>query len=54
MKTAKRYIFDVKMGLHQASPISPLLCIIIIMDVLTSEIDTEPHWAMLLAEDIVM
>ena len=45
---------DVKVGLHQGSAISPLLFIItiIIMDVLVSEIDTEPPWAMLFANDL--
>ena len=42
-----------KMGLHQGSAISPLL-FIIITDVLASEIDTEPPWAMLFAHDLVM
>ena len=45
--------FNVKVGLHQGSAISPLL-FIIIMDVLTSEIDTEPPWAMLFADDLVL
>ena len=41
------FVFD------QGSAISPLL-FIIIMDVLASEIDTEPPWAMLFADDLVM
>ena len=47
--------FDVKVGLHQGSAISPLhiIIIIIIMDDLTSEIDTEPP-AMLFADDLVL
>ena len=39
--------------LHQGSATSPLL-FIIIMDVLASEIDTEPPWAMLFADDLVL
>ena len=42
--------FNVKVGLHQGSAISPLL-FINIMDVLASEIDTEPPWAMLFADE---
>ena len=45
--------FNVKVGLHQGSAISPLL-VIIIMDVLASEIDKEPPWAMLFADDLVL
>ena len=45
--------FNVKVGLHQGSAISPLL-FIIIMDVLASEIDKEPTWAMLFADDLVL
>ena len=45
--------FNVKVGLHQGSAISPLL-FIIIMDVLASEIDKEPHWAMLFTDDLVL
>ena len=41
-----------KVGLHQGSAISPLL-FIIINDVIASEIDTEPHWAMLFTDDLV-
>ena len=41
------------MGLHHGSAISPLL-FIIIMDVLASEIDTKPSWAMLFADDLVL
>ena len=45
--------FNVKVGLHQGSAISPLL-FIIIMDVLASEIDTEPPRAMLFADDLIL
>ena len=51
--TEYRY-FKVKVGLHQGSAISPLLFFIIIMDVLASEIDKEPPWAMLFADDLVL
>ena len=42
-----------KAGLHQGSAISHLH-FIIIMDVLGSEIDKEPPWAMLFAVDLVL
>ena len=45
--------FNVKVGLHQGSAISPLL-FVIIMDVLASEIDKEPPWAMLFADDLIL
>ena len=45
--------FKVKVRLHQGSAISPLL-FIIIMDVLASEIDREPPWTMLFADDLVL
>ncbi len=45
--------FNVDVGLHEGSAISPLL-FNIVMDVLASEIDTEPQWAMLFADDLVM
>ena len=45
--------FNVKVGLHHGSAISALL-FIIIMDVLAFEIDKEPPWAMLFADDLVM
>ena len=43
--------FEVKVGLHQGSAISPLL-FIIIMDVLAEE--ARPPWAMLFADDLVL
>ena len=45
--------FNVKVGLHQGSAISPRL-FIITMDVFASEIDTEPPWAMLFADNLVL
>ena len=45
--------FNVKVGVHQGSAISPLI-FISIMDVLASEIDIEPPWAMLFADDLVL
>ena len=45
--------FNVKVGLHQGSAISSLL-FVIIMGVLASEIDKEPPWAMLFADDLVL
>ena len=45
--------FNVKGELHQGSAISPLF-FVVIMDVLASEIDTEPLWAMLFADDLVL
>ena len=42
--------FEVKVGLHQGSAVSPLL-FIIIMDVLAEEAITKPSWAMLFADD---
>ncbi len=52
-KEGNTQYFNVNVGLHQGSAISPLL-FIIIMDVLASEIDTEPHWVMLFADDLVL
>ena len=45
--------FEVKVGLHQGSALSPLL-FIIIMDVLAEEARTTPPWAMLFADDLVL
>ena len=42
-----------KVGLHQGSAISPLL-FIITMDVLAKEARTNPPWAMLFADDLVL
>ena len=44
--------FEVKVGLHQGSALSPLL-FIIIMDVLAEEARTKPPWAMLFADDLI-
>ena len=41
------------MGLHQGSALSPLL-FIIIMDVLTENIEKDPPWAMMFADDLVL
>ena len=45
--------FEVKVGLHRGSALSPLL-FIIIMDVLAEEARTKPPWAMLFADDLVL
>ena len=45
--------FEVKVGLHQGSALSPLL-FVIIMDVLADEARTKPPWAMLFADDLVL
>ena len=45
--------FEVKVGLHQGSALSPLL-FIIIMGVLAEEARTKPPWAMLFADDLVL
>ena len=45
--------FNIKVGLHQGSTLSPLLCIII-MDVLASSIQRDQPCAMLFADDLVL
>ena len=45
--------FAIEVGLHQGSALSPLL-FIIIMDVLTENIENDPPWAMIFTEDMVL
>ncbi len=45
--------FNIEVGLHQGSTLSPLR-FIIIMDVLASSIQRDPPWAMLFADDLVI
>ena len=45
--------FEVKVGLHQGTALSPLL-FILIMDVLAKEARSKPPWAMLFADDLVL
>ena len=45
--------FEVKVGLHQGSALSPLL-FIIIMDVISQEVGRRPPHAMLFADDLVL
>ena len=45
--------FEVKVGLHQGSALSPLL-FITIMDVISQEVGREPPHAMLFADDLVL
>ena len=45
--------FEVKVGLHQGSALSPLL-FIIIMDVISQEVGRGPPHAMLFADDMVL
>lgn len=44
---------DIEVGLHQGSALSPFL-FIIIMDVITEEIEEQTPWAMLFADDLVL
>ena len=44
---------EIEVGLHQGSALSPLLFVIII-DVITEEIDEGTPWAMLFADDLVL
>ena len=50
MKTKE---IEIEVGLHQGSALSPLLFVIII-DVITEEIDEGTPWAMLFADDLVL
>ena len=45
--------FDIEVGLHQGSALSPLL-FIIVMDVLASEVGTRPPWGLLFADDLAL
>ena len=45
--------FNIEVGLHQGSTLSPIL-FIIIMDVLASSIQRDPPWAMLFVDDLVI
>ena len=45
--------FTTEVGLHQESALSPFL-FIIIMDVLTENIEKDPPWAMMFADDLVL
>ena len=45
--------FDIEVGLHQGSALSPLL-FIIVMDVLASEVGTHPPWGLLFADDLAI
>ena len=45
--------FNVKVGFHQGSALSPFL-FAVIMDRLTDEVRREPLWTMLFADDIVI
>ena len=45
--------FPKEVGIHQGSALSPLM-FIIIMDVLTENIEKDPPWAMMFADDLVL
>ena len=44
---------DIEVGLHQGSALSPFL-FIVILDVITEEIEEDTPWAMLFADDLVL
>ena len=46
-------VFDVKVGLHQGSALSPCLSAMM-MDRMTDEIREEAPWTMMFADDIVI
>ena len=52
-KKGETEYFPIEVGLHQRSALSHLL-FIIIMDVLTENIEKDPPWAMMFADDLVM
>ena len=45
--------FDVRIGLHQGSDLSPFL-FTVTMDVLTEHLKKEEHWELLYADDLVI
>ncbi len=45
--------FDIEVGLHQGSALSPLL-FIIVMDVLASDVGTHLPWGLLFADDLAL
>ena len=45
--------FDIEVGLHQGSALSPLL-IIIVMGVLASDVGAHPTWGLLFADDLAL